>query len=132
MQGFRSKAEWIHSNCHNYAAPGPLAAPGTLLVECRALWATGARSLNYAETTEQSRADKRRLDQEGCLSDSIVSVSKRAWIGSAVLVLPCRNYTTLPSLNIIIARINCSTTRRRIKGATRSINAILHCGKKLE
>ena len=44
--------------------------------------------------TEHSNADKRRLDREDCLSDSIVSVGKRLGIGSAVLALPCRNYAT--------------------------------------
>ena len=56
-----------------------------------------AKSLNYAQTTEQSNADKSRLDREDCLSDSIVSVAKRAGTGSAVLVLPCRNCATAPS-----------------------------------
>ena len=51
--------------------------------------------------TEHSNADKRRLDREDCLSDSIVSVGKRSGIGSAVLALPCRNYAT----PIKIARI---------------------------
>ena len=49
------------------------------------MWATRPKSLNYAQTTEQSNADKRKLDREGCLSDSIVSVGKRAGIGSAYL-----------------------------------------------
>ena len=50
----------------------------------------GYKSLNYAQITnhEHSNADKRRLDREGCLSDSLVSVGKRAGIGSAVLALP--------------------------------------------
>ena len=61
------------------------------------------KSLNYAETTEQSNADKSRLDREGCLSDFIVSVGKRAGIGSTVLALPCRN--TRPRLHeILISR----------------------------
>ena len=83
--------------------PGPLAAPDIilvapgLLVECRALRATGAKSLNYAQTTEQSNTHKRRLNLEGCLRDSIVSVANRAGIGSAVLALPCRNHMTPPS-----------------------------------
>ena len=50
--------------------PGPLVAPDIVLAapQCRALWATRPKSLNYAETTEQSNADKSRLDREGCLS----------------------------------------------------------------
>ena len=74
----------------------PNAAPDIILValeyiECRALrvhGTTGAKSLNYAQTTEQRNTDKRRLDLEGCLSDSIVSVAKRA--ESVLLALLCR------------------------------------------
>ena len=43
------------------AAPGATCGPWTrLLVNA---WATRPKSLNYAETTEQSNADKRRLDR---------------------------------------------------------------------
>ena len=41
-----------------------------------------SQAANYAQTPKQSNADKRRLDREGCLSNSIVSVGKERGSGA--------------------------------------------------
>ena len=56
----RVKSAILYGSNGQMRPPGPLAAPDIVLAapQCRALWATRPKSLNYAETTEQSNADK--------------------------------------------------------------------------